>query len=182
MTGANADHDLTDLMRRVQALEDVQAIQQVIATYGFAVDSDSPSQVSALWSIDGTFDVHARVWSGGSMMRGRHEIEAMLGEEIHQSFRSLGCTHVNSLPRVVVEGDTGSALSYQYVIARTDAGYFVAAASVHHWQLRRSTAPASAYGWEIIAREGYPVASVEDARDLIRQDVTPPIPATDSNP
>ncbi len=52
------------LARRVELLEDTLAIQQLVTTYGPAVDSGSAEAVGALWTEDGVYEVDSGAYRG----------------------------------------------------------------------------------------------------------------------
>jgi SnoaL-like domain len=56
-TDRDIQDELAALAARVQVLEDQQALAQLVASYGPAVDSGSADATADLWFEDGVFDV-----------------------------------------------------------------------------------------------------------------------------
>ena len=63
-TSARLEEAVEALTQKVSALEDEVAIYRVLAFYGPAVDSGSPTEVAALWTEDGVYDAGLGSWTG----------------------------------------------------------------------------------------------------------------------
>ena len=105
-----------ELEARLQVVEDQQALSQLIASYGPAVDSGSADAAASLWSDDGVFDVVPYF-----ELVGHDGIAGMVGGGGHQSLIQNGCGHVLSAPKIVVDGDRARAWNYAFNI-RWDKG------------------------------------------------------------
>ena len=133
---------LAALEKRLQQLEDIVAIHQLLACYGCAADSGSSERASQLWSEDGVYDLHSQV------MNGRPDIIAELEGAWHQGLIHQGSAHVMGMPYVTVDGDTAVATSQSRLYRREDDGtYKVLSCSANRWELVRT-----AEGWRCARR------------------------------
>lgn len=135
---------VTQLARRLRALEDHIEITQLVAEYGPSVDSSAGEATAALWTEDGRFDALPQ-----RRMRGRAEIRDMVCAPAHERMLEGGCSHVLTVPHVVVDGDTAAGRSYALQL-RWDAEqklFHVVRSSANTWRWQRTAA-----GWRIAER------------------------------
>jgi len=66
-------NDLTDLDRRLSAIEDREAIRELIARYGPLADSGQAEDLATLWAPDGVYEV-----VGYASATGHAEIAALI--------------------------------------------------------------------------------------------------------
>jgi len=104
--------DVAALERRVAALEDELAIQRVIVTYGFAVDTGDADATAALFTPDGVYDV-----DGTLVMHGRDGVAAMVRGERHQALLP-SCAHTIGPAVVALDGDRAVATAYSRIYLR----------------------------------------------------------------
>jgi hypothetical protein len=147
MTGETPMNDvnvrLVRLEQRIRHLEDVQAIQQLIGSYGPAVDSGMHRVSSGLFEEDGVYDVDGRIYQG------HDEISSVVLVGNHQVWMERGCGHLNTLPLVTIDGDTAVALCYtQLSIHDSVTDLFqVQRVSANKWDLIRTED-----GWKVKTR------------------------------
>ncbi|WP_068155376.1 nuclear transport factor 2 family protein [Rhodococcus phenolicus] len=144
------------LARRVELLEDTLAIQQLVTTYGPAVDSGSAEAVGALWTEDGVYEVDSGAY------RGRDEITAMVRSEAHQRFIHGGCGHLMDPLNIRVDGDTAVVTCHSQLILNTDKGFRVARVTANRWELVRGDGR-----WQVKLRIARVLDGRADARDLL---------------
>ena len=145
--------------RRLRALEDERDIARLIASYGPLVDSGDADGASALWTVDGSYDVES--W----MMSGRDEVAAMVRSDAHQGLIAKGCCHFFGPPVIEVDGDEAVAVCESTLLVRRESGgYAVALAGVHLLRLRRDSG-----SWRIVSRTARQLDGTASARDLIAQ-------------
>lgn len=130
------------LEARTRQLEDHIEILNLLAGYGPAVDSGQSAAAARLWDADGVYDV-----GGVARVQGHAELTALYEAELHQGLIRQGSAHITAAPRVVVDGDTATAVAHSVVVRRTGDTYDVWRASANHWHLRRTAA-----GWRIAER------------------------------
>lgn len=98
--------DLEALEKRIQILEDIEAIKQLKNEYMLACDdSYNPERIAALFVEDG-------VWDGGELdgvHHGREEIKEWFR---HCSKENLFAVHMAMAPIVEVDGDTARGRWY----------------------------------------------------------------------
>ena len=114
MTGMSTPVDqLERLAARVQAVEDILAIHQLLMDYRRCIDARDFKAYAALFAADG-------VWTGSlGTATGPQEIEALLEREVDvfedDSSREY---HLVANPEITVDGDVGSAESTFCLITR----------------------------------------------------------------
>lgn len=132
---------LAELEQRLAKLEDEQAINRLIASYGPLVDSGCATEVAAIWDADGVYDVDEL------SMAGREQIEAMVRSSGHQGWIEGGCAHFLGPPHVTVHGDEAVAVCHSLMVIREDGRFVVRRATANHWQLHKR-----ADGWRVTTR------------------------------
>ncbi|MDV2476945.1 nuclear transport factor 2 family protein [Rhodococcus zopfii] len=144
------------LARRVELLEDTLAIQQLVTTYGPAVDSGSAEAVGALWTEDGVYEVDSGAY------RGRDQIMAMVRSEAHQGYIHGGCGHMLDPLNIRVDGDTAVVICHSQLILNTDKGFRVQRVTANRWELVRMDGR-----WQVKLRIARVLDGRADARDLL---------------
>jgi hypothetical protein len=134
---------LAALEQRLQALEDVREISQLLGTYGALADSGRAAEVAAIWEPDGVYD------NDEITMAGREHLVAMISSAPHQRWIEGGCAHFNGPAAVTVDGDTAIAVTHSLMVVHQDGQFVVRRATANHWQLRRGTD-----GWRATVRTG----------------------------
>lgn len=131
---------------RLRALEDRQAIYQVICGYGYAVDGLNAEAV-------GSFYVDEGIYAVGDIgeMKGRETIEAITREPGHLGYVAAGCAHISTLPYVVIDGDRAVATCHTMVNMHGENGFFIGRLSASRIQLARQAGG----GWKIVHRQNY---------------------------
>lgn len=131
---------------RLQALEDRQAIYQVVCGYGYAVDGLNGPAVGSFYEDQGVYAV-----GDIGKMEGRETIEAITRDPGHLSFVGAGCAHISTLPYVVVDGDQAVATCHTMVNMHGDSGFFIGRLSASRIELARQPEG----GWKIVYRQNY---------------------------
>lgn len=110
--------DVSALQRRVQQLEDQEAIRLVLVKYGEFLDSRNYAGYAALFARDG-------IWTGGfGSATGPAEIQSMLEKNLGKAeagFINKSSFHLMTTMVVDVQGDTATARSrYLFFTATAD--------------------------------------------------------------
>ncbi len=131
---------------RLQALEDQQAIYQVVCGYGYSVDGCNAASVGDRYVEDGVYAV-------GDMPSwvGREAIAAITRERGHLGLVGAGCAHMSSLPFVVIEGDRAVATCHTMVPMHGKDGFFIGRLSASRIELVREADGM----WRIVHRQNY---------------------------
>ena len=131
---------------RLQALEDQQAIYQVVCGYGYSVDGCNAASVGDRYVEDGVYAV-------GDMPSwvGREAIAAITRERGHLGLVGAGCAHMSSLPFVVIEGDRAVATCHPMVPMHGKDGFFIGRLSASRIELVREADGM----WRIVHRQNY---------------------------
>jgi hypothetical protein len=155
------DDRLAALEARVRVLEDHEALAQLVATYGPAVDSGSADAAAAIWFDDGVFDV-----AGIFELVGHEGIAGMVNGDGHQSLIHNGCGHVLTAPKLAVDGDDARGWNYAFNI-RWDAEadrFWIARLSANEWTFRRGPD-----GWHVVRRTNVNLDGGEMGREVLRR-------------
>lgn len=123
---------LAELTAQVAALQDQQAIYQLIASYGPAVDSLSGELLAGMWAPDGVYDA-----GGSEPFVGREAVVNLIDSDMHREFHQAGCAHVLSLPIIRLAGDRATAVNHSRVYVHSGSEWRLARVSSNHWTLRK---------------------------------------------
>jgi SnoaL-like domain len=136
--------DIEHLAERVRALEDREAIRELIARYSFEVDCGDPPDWAAVFSPE----IEMEAGKLG-VSHGLAAIEQRFGRAEHLDAIREGSQHAYS--NIVVElgpgQDEARAWGYACVHVRRGEGWAHHTLGVNHWRLRRGGG-----GWRIIER------------------------------
>jgi hypothetical protein len=125
-----------DLTARLDRVEDLLAVHEVIAGYGLTADGGSVRAGGSLWTEDCEYDSDADGAHGG--YHARAGIEALIDVA---GRAEMGFAHITQLPLVVVEGDAATAHGASYLPVSSDGNDF-------------SLSRVSANAWELVRVEG----------------------------
>lgn len=148
-----------DIEQRLQALEDREAIRDLIARYGPLADSNNAAGVAALWAEHGSYVV-----TGMAVARGRQAIAGLIDGPLHQQLLEDGCAHLLGPVTITLHGDTASAHGHSIVFRHGPTGFEVHRVSANRWQLTRT-----ADGWQVSHRENALLDGDAAARALLDQ-------------
>ena len=141
--------DMTDLDKRLTRIEDLEAIRNLIASYGPLADAGHAVDVAALWTENGCYDV-----GGFGVARGRDEIAALIESPTHQALMESGCAHVLSPHSISITGSAAIARGYSTVYRKTERGMEPWRVAHNTWELARQPDG----GWLVTNRINRPVA------------------------
>lgn len=150
-------HDIATLAARLQALEDREAIRELVAQYGPLADCGDARALAALWCEDGVYEV-----VGFATAKGHGEIAAMIDGPVHRQLMADGCAHVLGPVAVAVDGDTATARGYSVVFRHADGGFEAFRVSANRWTLARTQ-----QGWRVTHRANALLDGKEAARILL---------------
>ncbi|MFI0545534.1 MAG: nuclear transport factor 2 family protein [Brachymonas sp.] len=120
------------LQNRLQALEDRQAIAQLLASYGPAVDSNRLADAAALWAEAGQYAV-----TGFGEHTGREALIDLLAAPHHQQLLQDGCAHILSAPSIAIDGEHATAVNYSLVLRHQAGSYQIERVAANRWQLNK---------------------------------------------
>jgi ketosteroid isomerase-like protein len=131
---------------RLRAIEDQQAIYQVVCGYGYSVDGCNADSVGDRY-------VEAGVYAVGDMPSwvGREAIAAITRDPGHLGLVGKGCAHMSSLPFVVIDGDRAVATCHTMVPMHGENGFFIGRMSASRIELVREQDGK----WRIVHRQNY---------------------------
>lgn len=149
---------MTDLEQRLRALEDREAIRELIASYGPLADCGAAQDVAALWSETGSYGV-----AGFADATGRDEIAGLIDAPYHQQLLADGCAHVLGPVAIDLTGDTATARGVSVVLHWTGAAFEVLRVSANRWILARIEGR-----WQVTRRDNALLQGDAAARELLR--------------
>lgn len=123
---------MVDGESRIRRLEDIEAIRNLIASYGPLADSGDAEGVAALWSENGSYDV-----GGFGISTGRQAIAALIAGDTHKALMAKGCAHVLSPHHVRLDGSKAVANGYSTVFRKKGEAYEAWRVSANRWELAR---------------------------------------------
>lgn len=143
---------------RLLALEDRQAIYQVICGYGYSVDGCNAQSVGDFYVEDGVYAV-------GDMPSwvGREAIAAITRDAGHLKLVNAGCAHMSTLPYLVIDGDQAVATCHTMVPMHGENGFFIGRLSASRIELARQDDG----GWKIVRRQNYMLDGSPDGPALL---------------
>jgi uncharacterized protein (TIGR02246 family) len=128
----------TNFEARLQRLEDLQEITQLLIDYGEYLDLRDLDAFERLWAEDAEF-----LMSSGRSARGRGAIREMLAEVMAQN--AGHAMHMETNPRIALDGDTASStVMFAVGFTQDDGKARVTMLGHHHDQLVRT-----GDGWKI---------------------------------
>jgi hypothetical protein len=148
---------------RLQALEDREAIRDLITRYGPLADSGDAQGVAALWAEDGIYAI-----TGFAESRGRAQISALIDGENHRQLLADGCAHVLGPVAVDLEGSTATARGHSLVLRWTGSAFEVHRVAANRWELARGVD-----GWQVTRRDNALLQGSEAARALLSRPTAP---------
>lgn len=151
------------LEARLQALEDREAIRDLIAQYGPLADSGNAEGVAGLFAEDGVYAI-----AGFGEAKGRAAIAALITGANHQQLMADGCAHVLGPVAVDLDGDTAVARGHSLVLRWTGAAFEVHRVAANRWELTRGAA-----GWLATRRDNALLQGDAAARALLSPPAAP---------
>jgi len=148
---------LTNGASRLSALEDQEAIRDLIARYGPLADAGDCAGAAALWTPDGVYEV-----GGFGEYQGREAIQALLEGESHQTLIASGSAHMLGPPAIDLQGDQAVAHNHSVVFRKAGQTWEAHRASANEWHLRRTHE-----GWRIARRINRLLDGAPEARALL---------------
>lgn len=148
---------MVPLEARLQALEDREAIRDLIARYGPLADSGDAQGVAALWAEDGVYAV-----AGFGEAKSRAAIAALINGDNHRQLMADGCAHVLGPVAIDLEGDTAVARGHSLVLRWTGDDFEVHRVAANRWELARGVG-----GWQVKRRDNALLQGSEAARALL---------------
>ena len=149
---------MADLGQRLQALEDREAIRELIARYGPLADCGAAQDVAALWAETGSYGV-----AGFADATGREAIAALIDAPYHQQLMADGCAHLLGPVAIDLAGDHATARGHSVVLRWTGAAFEVLRVSDNRWTLSRTDS-----GWQVTRRDNALLQGDAAARGLLR--------------
>ena len=163
--------DSTSLEDRIRAIEDRLEIYNLIASHPPSADTGADYYTRAAYAENGELDL-----GRGKAMAGNEAIAAVTKTPAHQAAIAGGLAHFAGLPRIELDGDRATAISYLQILTPhptaeprevpnhgVTKGFRIHRVGANRWDLVRT-----ASGWKIKRRTLRPLDGTEPARELLR--------------
>lgn len=134
---------LDSIETRLSALEDREAIREIIASYGPLADSGDALGIAALFAEDGTYAVGAM-----GEAKGRADIAGLIESPTHQGLMASGCAHLLGPVAIDLAGDTATARGHSVVFRHEGGRFEVFRVSANLWHFARIDGH-----WQVIRRD-----------------------------
>jgi SnoaL-like protein len=165
---------VSDIETRLRAIEDRLEIYNLIASHPPSADTGADYFTRAAYTEDGVIDL-----GGGKIAEGNEAAAAMLKTPGHQAAIAGGLAHFCGLPRIEIDGDTATVMSYLQIITPhptaephevpnhgVSNGFRIHRVGSNRWDLVRMPS-----GWKIKRRTLRPIDGSEPAHELLRHAV-----------
>ena len=151
------------LEQRLAALEDREAIRELIASYGPAADAGDAQAVAGLWAENGCYHI-----AGFGEARGHTAIAALIEGASHQALLADGCAHVLGPVAITLAGSSALARGHSLVLRWSGAGFEVHRVAANRWELARRPG-----GWRVMRRDNALLQGEAAARALLSPPAAP---------
>ena len=142
---------------RIRRLEDMDAIRNLIASYGPLADIGDAEGVAALWTENGSYSV-----GDFGEAKGREQIGALILSDTHQQLLTAGCGHILTTPHITLDGDSAVAINHSVVLRNAGDSHTAWRVSANRWELVRTDD-----GWRVQHRLNRPLNGNGAARALL---------------
>ena len=161
----------SDIETRLRAIEDRLEIYNLIASHPPSADTGADHFTRAAYTADGVIDL-----GGGKGAQGNEAVAALVKTPGHQAAIAGGLAHFCGLPRIEIDGDTATVMSYLQILTPhpsaelhevpnhgVSRGFRIHRVGANRWDLVRTPA-----GWKIKRRTLRPLDGSEPAREVLR--------------
>lgn len=145
------------LEARLRALEDRDAIRDLVAHYGPLADVGDAEGIANLWAEGGDYMI-----AGLGVASGRAAISALIQSDEHRALMADGCAHLLGAVAIEIDGDRASARGHSIVFRHREDGFDVYRVSANRWEFARGAA-----GWCVVHRSNALLDGNETARMLL---------------
>jgi len=149
---------LNSLVERLQKLEDVTAITQLIASYGPVADTCDRDGLEQIWHPEATYEI-----GGIGVFKGPEGIAEAFAGEFHSSIVKNGSAHISSTPHVAIHGDAATAKNYGTLFWHDKGQFICGRLTATYWELQRG----GPIGWQVTKRTTILLDGQDEARDLL---------------
>ena len=164
----NATRTIED---RLRAIEDRLEIYNLIASHPPSADTGADYYTRVAYVEDGELDL-----GRGAPVTGNESIAAITKTAPHQAAIAGGLAHFAGLPRIELEGDNATVISYLQILTPhptaeprevpnhgVSTGFRIHRVAANRWELERT-----ADGWKIRRRTVRTIDGTELPRDILR--------------
>jgi len=156
---------------RIRAIEDRLEIYNLIASHPPSADTGADYYTRAAYAENGELDL-----GRGKAMAGNEAIAAVTKTPAHQAAIAGGLAHFAGLPRIELDGDRATAISYLQILTPhptaeprevpnhgVSAGFRIHRVAANRWELERTPV-----GWKIRRRNVRTIDGSEPPREILR--------------
>lgn len=143
---------------RITRLESIEAIRNLIASYGPLADSGNADAIAQIWTDDGEYAV-----GGFGTAKGHDAIADLIRGSTHQDLMAAGCAHILSPHHIDISGDRARAVGYSIVMRKAGETFVPWRVSANCWSFARAEGK-----WRAKRRENAPLDGSEAAIEILR--------------
>src|SRR6516165_10408420 len=156
---------------RLRAIEDRLEIYNLIASHPPSADTGADYYTRVVYVEEGELDL-----GRGEPVTGNESIAAITKTAPHQAAIAGGLAHFAGLPKIEIEGDSATVISYLQILTPhptaaphevpnhgVSTGFRIHRVAANRWELERT-----ADGWKIRRRTVRTLDGTEPARDILR--------------
>lgn len=156
--------DLAERLAKVEArlreMEDVEAIRQLLAEYGFNADLGRLEPYLADWTDDCEYEQGA-----GRSLKGKDQLAAIMAADTpHKRLLEMRSQHMIGNLVIRVTGDTAWAEGYSFVLYRDEDANKIWSCAYNQWDFRREGA-----AWKIARRRRRAIGDEGCGTDVIHR-------------
>jgi hypothetical protein len=161
---------------RLRAIEDRLEIYNLIASHPPSADTGADYYTRVVYVEEGELDL-----GRGEPVTGNESIAAITKTAPHQAAIAGGLAHFAGLPRIELEGDSATVVSYLQILTPhptaaphevpnhgVSTGFRIHRVAANRWELERT-----ADGWKIRRRSVRTIDGTEPPRDILRAALRP---------
>lgn len=154
---------MQSIEHRLQALEDREAIRELVASYGPLADCGDAAGLAALFAEDGAYAV-----GGMGEASGHAAIAGLIEGPTHQGLMAAGCAHLLGPVAISLDGDRAVARGHSVVLRHSEGGFEAFRVSANRWELERRDGQ-----WLVLRRDNALLDGNASARALLSQQAAP---------
>jgi len=148
------------LVERLQKLEDINAITQLIASYGPIADTCDRAGLDRIWHPQSTYEI-----GGIGVFHGPQGIADAFAGDFHSSIVKNGSAHISSSPHVEIHGDKAAAKNYGTLFWNENGQFICGRLTATRWEFERG----GPEGWQVTKRTTILLDGRDDARALLAE-------------
>ena len=150
------------LEERLRKLEDINAITQLIASYGPVADTCDLEGLKRIWHPESIYEI-----GGIGVFHGPEGIAEAFAGEFHSTIVKYGSAHISSSPHIAIHGHRAAATNYGTLFWHENGQFICGRLTATRWEFQRS----EQHEWQVVKRTTILLDGREEARVLLAKPV-----------